>query len=216
MKNNVLILIGLVILLGSAGTALAQHSGPYVGGFAGGNMLSFSRGNDSAGKFTFEFDPALQWGGVLGWDLVPGSRLGEGRLEVEYAHRSNQLNKVSFKDGSITASGKVIADSIMLNAYALSRDRRAWSPYAGLGFGAARIEASDFKVSGNPMASGTSTVFAYQAAVGVDYALTENFSLDLGYRFMGTIPPEFTEVNGLKLKMDYYSHSAMLGFRFGF
>lgn len=216
MKRNVSVLICLIVLLGTTCTALAQHSGPYVGGFAGGNMLSFSRGNDSAGTFTFEFDPALQWSGVLGWDLAPGSLIGEGRLEVEYAHRSNPLKHVKFTDGNSASSGKIIADSIMLNAYALSRDRRAWSPYAGVGLGAARIEASDFRVLGNPMASGTSTVFAYQAAVGVDYAVTENFSLDLGYRFMGTIPPEFTEVNGLKLKMDYYSHTVQLGFRYGF
>ena len=78
------------------------------------------------------------------------------------------------------------------------------------------MEAADLKVSGFPLGSGSSVVFAYQLGAGVDFALTNYLSLDLGYRFFNSTRPKFTEVNGQAIKMDYFSHNAILGFRVGF
>jgi opacity protein-like surface antigen len=78
------------------------------------------------------------------------------------------------------------------------------------------MEASDLKVAGQPLGSGSSVVFAYQLGAGVDFALNKYLSLDLGYRFFSGISPKFTEANGQTFKMDYYSHNAILGLRVGF
>lgn len=206
----------LTLLLVVCAPAMAQHSGPYVGGFAGGNLLTFTKATDTLGSFNIESDPALQYSGVLGWDLAPGNPVGEGRLELEYSRRSNQVKKVKFLEGNFAGDGKLIAESLMLNTFAMMRDRSNWSPYAGVGVGAARMETSGLQVAGQPIVSGTSTVFAYQLGLGIDYTLTKYLSADLGYRFFGTLRPKFTEANGQSLKMDYFSHSAMLGLRFGF
>lgn len=95
-------------------------------------------------------------------------------------------------------------------------NKTPWSPYVGAGIGAARMEASDLKVLGGAFGSGTSIVFAYQLGAGVDFAPNKCLNLDLGYRFLSSIRPKFTEANGQTFKMDYYSHSAVFELRLGF
>jgi opacity protein-like surface antigen len=179
-------------------------------------MLMSSQATDNQGSFRLEFDPALQGSAVAGWDLAPDNPVGEGRVELEYSRRSNQLHQVKFVEGSFNGDGKVTADSLLLSAYGVFRDKRFWSPYVGAGIGAARMEASGLKVTGQPMGSGTSVVLAYQLGAGLDLELTRRVSLDLGYRFFGSTQPKFTETSGRSFKMDYFSHSAVFGLRYGF
>jgi len=198
------------------GPAMAQHSGPFIGAFIGGNALMDAKASDDLGDFSLTFDKALQGSAVLGWDFEPGNPVGEGRLELEYTRRSNQLNQAKFVDGSFQGGGTVTADSLLLNFFGVFHDNSRFSPYAGVGIGAARIEASDLQVAGFPMGSGSAVVFAYQLACGVDVALADHLNLDLGYRFFSSTRPSFTDVNGNTFDMDYSSHSAVLGLRLGF
>jgi opacity protein-like surface antigen len=162
------------------------------------------------------FKPAVMEGGVIGWDFEPGNPVGEGRIELEYSHRSNPLDQAKFAEGSVTGGGSITADSLLLNIYGVVHDNSRWSPYIGVGAGAARIEASGLTVTGQTLVSGTSTVFAYQAGAGIDIALTDHLNLDLGYRFFSGVKPAFTEANGHSFKMEYLNHSAVLGLRVGF
>jgi opacity protein-like surface antigen len=196
---------------------MAQHAGPYVGAYFGGNALLTAKSTDSLGNFSLKFDPGMQGSAVAGWDFAPDNPVGEGRIELEYTRRSNRLNQVKFVEGNFKGGGSVIADSLLVNFFGVYRDKSPWSPYAGIGLGAARMEASNLKVGGQPMASGTSPlVFAGQLGVGMDYSLTDQLTLDLGYRFFGSTKPKFTDVNGHKFDMDYYSHNVIFGLRYGF
>jgi opacity protein-like surface antigen len=175
-----------------------------------------SEATDDLGRFSLKFDPALQGSVVAGWDFAPGNPVGEGRIELEYTRRSNPLDKVKFVEGSFKGGGDLTADSLLLNFFGVFHEDRFWAPYAGVGLGVARIEASDLQVTGQPLSSGSAFVFAYQLGVGLDFTLTDYLSLDIGYRFFNTTQPKFTEANGHKFEMDYFSHSAILGLRFGF
>lgn len=216
MKRISLITIALCLPLVLCGPAHAQHFGPYVGAFFGGDALMSARSNDDLGKFSLTFDPGMLGGAVAGWDFAPSNPVGEGRIELEYTRRSNQLDKVKFVEGTFKGSGKVTADSLLVDFIGVMRDKKAWAPYAGIGLGAARMEASDLKVTGQPFSSGTSVVFAYQFGTGVDFTLTDHLNLDIGYRFFGTVNPKFTEASGRKFEMDYFSHNVILGLRVGF
>lgn len=196
--------------------ARAQHSGPYIGGFVGGGALMNAKGSDSQGDSRLSFKPALMEGGVVGWDLEPDSVLGEGRIELEYSRRGNTLDKVTFAEGSVPAGGTLTSDSLLLNCIGVFHDDTIWAPYLGLGAGAARIKADNLTVTGQALSNDSAIVFAYQVQAGFDIALTNHFSLDLGYRFFSTIRPAFTESNGRTFKMDYLNHSAVLGLRVGF
>lgn len=217
MKRICLSIITLCLPLVLCGQVMAQHTGPYVGAFLGGNYLMTAKGTDNQGSFNLKFDPALQGSAVAGWDFASGNPLGgEGRIELEYTRRSNTLNEVKFVEGSFKGDGTLVADSFLVNFWGVLHNKSPWSPYAGLGAGAARMEASGLKVIGQPLANGTSTVFAYQLGTGVDLALNKYLNLDLGYRFFSSSQPKFTEPNGQTFKMDYFNHSAVLGLRVGF
>ena len=216
MNRTSRILIAICLTLLFRGPALAQHSGPYVGAFVGGNALMTAKGSDSQGDLGLVFKPAPQGSAVLGWDLEPGNPAGEGRVELEYTRRGNPLDKVKFVQGSFKGSGTLTADSLMFNLFGVFHDGSRCAPYVGLGVGAARFEASDFKVTGQPLGSGSVVVFAYQVGGGVDIALTDHLNLDLGYRYFSSARPRFTEANGQTFDMDYVSHSAVLGLRVGF
>lgn len=216
MKRISLFVIALYLPLVLCGPVMAQHTGPYVGAFLGGNYLLTAKGSDNQGSISLKFDPALQGSAVVGWDIASGNPLGEGRIELEYTRRSNPLNEVKFAEGTFKGDGNMVVDSLLVNFWGVFHSKSPWSPYVGLGLGAARMEASDLKVIGQPLVNGSSNVFAYQLGAGVDFALTNHLSLDLGYRFFNSSRPRFSEANGQSLKMDYFSHSAILGLRFGF
>lgn len=216
MKRTCQMIIALCLPLLLCGPVMAQHTGPYVGALLGGNALMNAKSSDNLGTFNLNFDPGLQGSVVFGLDFEPGNPVGEGRIELEYTRRGNQLDQVKFTDGSFKGSGNVTADSLLFNFFGVFHDSRRWAPYLGLGIGAARIEASNLKVTGQPLGSGSAVVFAYQAGTGLDFSLTDRLNLDLGYRFFGSVRPEFKEADGRKFKMDYFSHSAVLGLRWGF
>jgi len=216
MKRTYQMIIALCLPLLLCGAAMAQHTGPYVGAFVGGNALLTAKSSDSQGDFSTKFDPGLQGSVVFGLDFEPGNPVGEGRIELEYTRRGNQVDQLKFVQGSIKGSGNVTADSLLLNFFGVFHDNRRWAPYIGVGIGAARIEASDLKVSGNLLGNGSAVVFAYQLGTGLDFSLTDRLNLDLGYRFFGSVRPEFKESDGQKFKMDYLNHSAVLGLRWGF
>lgn len=216
MKRSCRMIIVLCLPLLFCGQVMAQHSGPYLGAFLGGNALASSKGSDDLGEFRITFKPALQGSAVLGWDFESGNPAGEGRVELEYSRRSNSLDKLSFVEGRFEGSGTLTADSLLVNSFAVFHDNSRWAPYVGVGLGAARIVASDLTVAGRPLGSGSVTVFAYQAGSGIDVALTNRLNLDLGYRFFGTARPAFTETGGRTFRMDYFSHCAVIGLRAGF
>lgn len=216
MKRTCRMIIALCLPLLLCGPVMAQHSGPYVGALLGGNALMTAKSSDNQGNFSLKFDPALQGSVVVGWDFAPGNPVGEGRIELEYTRRSNPLDQVKFVQGSFKGSGNLTTDSLLLNFFGVFHDNRDWAPYFGVGLGAARIEASDLRVTGQPLSNGSDVVFAYQLGTGLDFALSDHLSLDLGYRFFGSSRPEFREAKGLKFKMDYFSHSAVAGLRWGF
>jgi opacity protein-like surface antigen len=216
MKRTCRTIIAICLPLLLCSPVMAQHSGPYVGAFLGENVLMDAKSSDDLGDFRLTFNPALLGSAVIGWDLEPGNPVGEGRVELEYTRRSNPLDQVKFAEGSFKGGGKVTADSLLINFFAVVRDYGRWSPYAGVGIGAARIEASDLTVTGQPMGNGSVVVFAYQLGAGIDVALTDHLNLDLGYRLFSSSRPKFTEASGHKFEMDYINHSAVLGLRVGF
>lgn len=213
-----MILIHLCLSLLLCSPAMAQHTGPYVGAFIGGNALMDAKSSDRLGEFNLTYKPDLSGSAVLGWEFGPGNPVGQGRIELEYSRRNNQLDKIEFVEGSFNGGGDMKSDSLLVNFLGVypDGDKKRWVPYFGVGIGVARIEASSLMVSGQPLATGSDTVLAYQLGAGLDYALTNNLILDFGYRFFNSIRPELTEINGLKFKMDYLSHSLVFGLRVGF
>ena len=171
---------------------------------------------DSLGTFNLEYQPAPSGSVVLGWELEPGSDIGEGRVELEYTHRSNSLDQAEFSEEKVEGDGELNADSLLVNGFGVYRTASRWTPYFGAGIGVARITAKDLTVTSQSLSDDDTVVFAYQFGTGVDVALTQSLTLDLGYRFFSTSKVELKEANGEEFETAYLSHSAMLGLRMTF
>ncbi len=216
MKRIYRILIVLCLPLLWCGPVEAQHAGPYIGALAGGNVLVPTKGSDDLGTLQLTFKPGFLGSAVIGWDFEPGNPAGEGRVELEYTRRSNQLDRAKFVEGSFKGGGTETADSLLVNFFGVFHENRPYSPYAGLGVGAVRIDASNLQITGQPVSRGSAVVFAYQLGAGIDYALTDHLNLDFGYRLFSSASATFSEASGKKIKTDYTSHSALFGVRLGF
>lgn len=216
MKRIYQIVITLCLPLILCNTVQAQHTGPYVGAFAGGNLLTSAKSSDGQGTFNLEFKPGLMGSAVVGLDFEPGNPVGEGRVELEYSRRSNKLDQVGFVEGKVKGSGNLTADSLLINCFAVFSNKTFLAPYVGLGAGVVRIEADNLQVSGQALSKDSVVVFAYQLGAGLDFPLNDYLSLDLGYRFFSTTRPKFKEPDGSSFKSDYFNHSAIFGIRIGF
>jgi opacity protein-like surface antigen len=137
-------------------------------------------------------------------------------LVERYARRGNRLDKVEFAEGKVPGDGTLTSDSLLINTFGVYRSSSRWTPFAGLGIGAARISADSLRVTGQPLSSDKAIVFAYQLGCGVDFELTRALVLDLGYRFFSVTSPRLAESNGHTFKTDYFSHNIILGVRLGF
>jgi len=216
MKQTRSFLFFTLLFFALSSSSWAQNPGPYLGIYVGGQFLAPSESSDSLGSFNLEYKAAPSGSVVLGWELEPGSDIGEGRVELEYTRRSNRLDQAEFSDGKVAADGDITADTLLLNTFGVYRSSSVWTPYLGVGLGIARITAADLSVTGQPLSDDDALVFAYQFGFGTDIALTESLILDLGYRLLSTSKAKLKEANGEEFKLEYLSHSAMLGLRLSF
>lgn len=216
MKQTSSFLFFTLLFFTLTSSCWAQNSGPYLGIYVGGQFLAPAKGEDSLGTFKLESKTAPSGSVVLGWELETGSDIGEGRVELEYTRRSNRLDQVEFSDGKVDAEGDITADSLLFNTFGVYRSSSVWTPYLGAGLGVARITAADLTVTGQPLSDDDALVFAYQFGVGTDIAITDSLALDLGYRLFSTAKAKLKETNGAEFRMEYLSHSAMLGLRLSF
>lgn len=157
----------------------------------------------------------------IGFDLEPdwSQHLGLGyafqngfRVEGELSHRFNQL-----EDHAVLADGDVHAWAAMANLFYDFNRGGALEPYIGVGAGAARING--YASGGASGVDGEDTVFAYQYMVGVNAAVTEQLSVDVGYRYFkapdGTYDT-FGVVAPPSVDADYWNEGITVGLRYQF
>lgn len=176
------------------------------------------------------------WGGglAIGYDFNPRFDVPI-RAELEYAVRSQ--SKVSWSGDSLgdTDSTKMKFDvqTLFVNLYYDIKTSTAFTPYFGAGLGMAFIKGkSDLSINYGPgaptfsgSASKSQTNFAWNVGAGVAYAITDNWDLDLGYRYvdMGevktggiTYQDSFGSSETYTGKADLRAHEVMLGIRYTF
>ena len=216
MKQTRQILLLSTLFFALTSPVWALNPGPYLGVLVGGQLLSPAESEDSLGTFNLEYRPAPSASVVLGWELEPGSNIGEGRVELEYSRRSNRLDEAEFCEGKVKGDGDLTVDSLLVNTFGVYRSASRLTPYLGAGIGVARITAADLTVTGQPLIDDDVLVLAYQFGAGFEIELTRFLALDLGYRLFSSAQAKLTEANGDEIKTEYRSHSAMVGLRLGF
>ncbi len=141
---------------------------------------------------TADFDVSLKNGYLLGtkvgWLTPFTNRIMA--VEFEYNHISHDMDRIdNFFGDELTLDGKTTIDLFMINLLGRYPNGR-FHPYAGFGLGYAYIKIDDmwaknlygtyrFMTFG-----GSEGVFAYQLMAGIDFDITKNFIIGLGYKYL--------------------------------
>lgn len=170
---------------------------------------------------------------AIGYDFQPNLN-APIRAEIEYAMRSESEGKYSnaYYDGPVLVkeSGymKFDVQSVFLNMYFDIDTGTQFTPYVGGGLGVAIIDAKGkLKVTEDDVtffdnsASNSETNFAFNLAAGVGYDVSDNFTLDLGYRYadFGEVKTgNVLDINNVSLKGEarIVAHEVLFGLRYGF
>jgi outer membrane autotransporter protein len=165
------------------------------------------------------------WGGSLavGYDFSKKVSLPL-RAELEYAAFSKaKANGYLWSGNSISHSQQ--AQTLFLNAYYDIATGTKFTPYVGVGLGAAFIKAKGNFFSGvynYPIDSRTATNFAWNIGLGLGYQITNNIALDASYRYvdLGKANTKWTEYSPGNFERtqssDMVQHQIGLGVRVGF
>lgn len=221
------VFLATLLSLALSVSAFAADNGFYMG-------LKFidsiqSTGDVSKGGATNAFDVdnytqnTIGGGVFVGFDFYPMYQVPV-RTEIEYAIRTNSETEWDLKGDAKAASlkGQWNLQTLFLNAYWDFHNDTAFTPYIGAGVGMGFIQSKyemDIAGWGSKSHDETNTVFAWNAGAGVAYAITDNLSADLAYRFVGLGYHENEKtVAGEKMKvgMAPYANEFSLGIRYTF
>ena len=143
---------------------------------------------------------------VVGASIALGMSLnnrdtGLFRFEAEY-----NKNDVSTKQYSNSIDLELDTQAVMFNTYYHLPTGSALTPYIGFGFGAAHVKGKASRIG-----EIKKTNFAWQMGTGISYDLTENFALDLGYRYM-----DYGDFEKYGYNIDTRTHEFYTGIRISF
>jgi opacity protein-like surface antigen len=200
----------MAMLLPSA--AWAQDKPWYVAAGLGASFVNDVDSTDSTGfNITAELDTGIVGTGAF------GRSFGNFRAEGELSYSTNDVSTVSALGVSLGASGDISTVGFMVNGYYDFDTNSKWKPYIGGGIGGANVSLNNVSVVGVPLADDDTTVFAYQAKVGVAYEFSPAWEGTLGYRFFGTEDADFVDTDGDPFSTDgIQAHIVEVGFRFRF
>jgi opacity protein-like surface antigen len=177
---------------------VTPRSGFYVGGSVGADSLPNISANVNG------FDVTSSWKTGYAVMLNAGYKWDFGlRTEIEYSYRDDKVKAFNFTS---PWEGTQWDNSLMINLLYEVPTGIALRPYFGAGGGGSHINWGDnFRNRGPVIYDGTDTKFAWQAMIGVAYAVTPSVDLTVDYRiktaesytfrgsFAGTYVTDFNE-----------------------
>jgi len=188
MKKSLITAVALAALAAAAGQASAADYAPpagpsympYISVFAGASFPNDINTTRTGVDYSQHSDTSYVFGGAVGIDW--NSMI---RTEIELSH--SQWNGNSFTNTGLAVAGNANTSSTYLlgNVWLDWKNDSAFTPYVGGGLGVAFVNF-DQTVAGGPGYVGSDTVLAYQLGAGINFAVSDQMSLDVGYRYKAT------------------------------
>lgn len=197
MKSRITKTVALAALMaGAAGVANATE-GWYGRADAG---YAFDGQLDVDGVGAIDLDK--EWTQHLGLGYAFDNGL---RMEGELSHRFHDM----ISDPPTLVDGDIHAWSAMANLFWDFNRGGGVEPYIGVGVGVARLNAN--ATGAFPAVDGTDTTLAYQGMIGLNAGLTDQLSLDIGYRYFVAQEAEIDGFAG-----DFEDQAITIGLRYQF
>jgi opacity protein-like surface antigen len=208
------IILALLILAPTASVGQEDdRSGPY-GEFRGGGLFvadSDIEVTGIPGRHTADYDAGFGISGAAGYRFDRHLR-----AEVEAGYQQAEVGELTVPtagvlDGDydvrvVTGLINVIYDIDYWDALAV--------PYVGAGLGFGYVMVDSNAEAANPW-DASSTELAWNALVGVRFRVTRNALLSLGYRYLGTTDPDFSN-SGTRVASEFSSHEIFAGIGYEF
>lgn len=176
-------------------------------------------------KTNWDFDLGLGASGALGYDF------GSFRADAEFTYLSSNfvfgVHKTMRRQPGDMANDTLTVLAGTANAWYDLDTGTAWSPYIGVGVGAANLQVKlrggNQETQATPEFDGSGWGFVYKAGVGVAVEVLSGFSLVAGYQFFGTLETTVTDGNqdtgtadDHTVKPTLMAHGLNVGLRFLF
>jgi opacity protein-like surface antigen len=195
------------ILHGAGG----EPSDWYVSMFAGGTQADTIWGY-SGNAYSIDHKLGFTVGGAIGTHLAPGLR-----TELELSYARSALDSYSTEDGTDNPAGGHLEQGFLLGNIWKDFELGAVTPYigGGLGFGAAHFDNAN--AAGSVLSDDTGYGLAGQFGFGARVAVSDNLSVDLGYRFKSIVDASIIGGNDWTDNSDVstHIHVVQLGLNYG-
>jgi opacity protein-like surface antigen len=230
MKKGFFSCVAMVVLAVflSAGSVFAadENTGFYVGisgGYVIPQTMTISNPDNSAEHFDATLNNGYMVGVKSGW-LTPFTRRIMA-LEMEYNYIRNDFDNDKIVDAFGEAGkldGTVTIHALLFNVKARYPEGRI-HPYAGVGLGYAYFEVGDL-TGREPdgtllgiMPSESAGAFCWQLMAGVDFDITPNLGVGIGYKYFATKPTLGDKYgDGMYYEADYRASIITVGLNFTF
>ncbi len=211
-----------LLLAGVAGTLFALNANamdirPYVGAKLLYTDVDANMKWSDAGDTEQHEISDKGFGGALSVGAATKLQYGTLRAELEYSKKADLDNSYTSMGESFDT--KLKTQSLMLNAYYDIDTGSKITPYVGGGIGLARVELNDQYWKDLYDKKIDDTNFTWQIGAGIAYAVTDNFSVDAGYRYIdyGNMSETADDgYDGEKESVDMTANEIYLGMRYNF
>jgi outer membrane autotransporter protein len=209
-------------LLAVPSAAAAQSddgAGFYLGVSGGLNFLSDTEIDTALGAVDNEYDGGFVLSGQAGYDSGRIWQYGSLRGELELSYRENEIDQHVLGGTSLPGStGTASATALMANLFHDFETGTPLTPYVGGGIGYAWNELDNFGVTGLDVLDDDDSGFAWQLGAGLGFAVTEQATVSLDYRYFSTSADLKTTAaaGSVGNQVDLDSHTVMLGLRYRF
>jgi opacity protein-like surface antigen len=220
MKKIAVILIMIMIML-TASLAAAQEKGSFYVGIVGGYVFPFLTVHDNSSSPNPDTDYDLNKGYLMGvkTGYTPPilRRLITAEIEYNYIGHMGYDNSKTYSTINGTIDGDNTVHAFFVNFKVRYPDGR-FHPYAGIGPGYAWFKTGNLTrtATGGSVttaAAETSSQFCLQLIAGLDYDLTKNWGIGIGYKSFG-MQPNFG--GQIMADYNYRAHIITLGVNYTF
>ena len=168
---------------------------------------------DGNGLFDTEYYPGFPMSAAVGAKLDNGFR-----VEGELFYANSGLKKFSGNwNGSFynteEVKGDISTTALMGNLFYDFPSQYPLVPYAMAGVGFTLLSLNDFVVKNTAMANDMDLVAAMQVGAGFSFDIDRRTKLDIGYRYLETQDPEFSDSTGTPFESTFASHNFLVGAR---